>query len=248
MTEKFGYGYQFPGSSNDQFNAISFLVRQIVARMSTMKPVKVMAVSITPGTIGPSGKVDVLPLVTQIDGSGHKTSHGTVFGIPFFRICGGGNQVICDPVVGDFGFVVVSDRDISAVVSSRGEAAPGSHRQFDLADGIYVGGILCEAPEQSIAFTSEGVKVTDKNGNVLEMKSGGFFLTGTLNVTDINVAGHFKGANGTLYNGSIETASFIKAGGNVQAGVGGVNVIGLTTHTHSSASPGNQTSPPTVNT
>lgn len=176
--QQFGYGQQDPNSTSSPFNSQAFLVGQILGRISTMKPVKVMAVHIEePGDAGPAGTVDVQPMVNQIDGQGNATAHGTVYGIPYFRLACGANAVIMDPKVGDIGFMVVADRDISAVKSSRDIANPGSRRKFNLADGIYIGGFLLQAPEQYVAFGEDGIKVADKNGNVVETNSSGITIT-----------------------------------------------------------------------
>lgn len=178
-TASFGYGQQEPNDSSSDFNKIAFLVRQMMARMSTMKLVIVKAV--TPaegdGDAKIAGTVDVLPLVNQIDGGGNSTPNGTVFGIPWSRVQGGKNAIICDPEVDDIGYVVVSDRDISAVKSTRKQANPGSFRKFDLADGIYVGGALNVAPDQYLVFKSDGVRLVDKNGNSVAMTPDGMTLT-----------------------------------------------------------------------
>lgn len=253
---EFGYGRMDPSSSSSEFSKVSFLVSQMLGRLSTMKPVKVVAVTIaTQGTVGPTGFVDVLPLVTQLDGSGNATPRGKVHNIPFFRLCGGKNAIICDPVVDDIGFVICADRDISAVKVNRKESNPGSNRQFDMADGVYVGGILCEAPEQYITFKEDGLDIIDKNGNKIEigdagmtltdktgnkieMKDDGIHITGTLWASQLNLSGDLKGAAGATYAGNLETTGLITAG------VGTADKVGLRTHRHTSAAAGNPTSAP----
>lgn len=174
--ENIGYGQQSPYDSNDEFNRMAFIIRQMMARMSTMKLVRVEAVH-SNGAVAAAGTVDVLPLVNQIDGNNNATPHGTVYGVPWWRLQGGANAIICDPAVGDIGYVVVSDRDISAVKSSKDQANPGSARKFNLADGVYVGGILNDAPDQYVAFGANGVSVVDRNGNTIVTTATGMTLT-----------------------------------------------------------------------
>lgn len=163
----FGYGHEIPNDSSDLPNAIQFVCQQLIARISTTKLVQVKAV--TGGGLAAGGTVDVLPLVSQIDGNGYGTPHGVVPGLPWSRVQGGKNAIICDPQVGDLGYVVASDRDISKVKASGAAALPGSRRRFDIADGIYAGGCLNVAPNQYLIFTTDGIRLVDLNGNSISM-------------------------------------------------------------------------------
>lgn len=216
----FGYGQQDPNDSASRFNMIAFLVKQVVSLIGTMKLVKVVAVHPGSGDPPAAGTVDVQPLVKQVDGNNNATSHGTVFGVPFLRLQGGTGGVIADPAVGDVGLLIVSDRDITNVKSTKAEATPGSYRKFDISDGVYVGGILNAAAGQYLIFTADGIKIADKNGNVLTMTSSGFALTG-----DLAVTGKITATKG------------------ITAGFGGADQVGLQTHVH----PGNN-QPPTPGT
>lgn len=149
-----GYaGQQGLTDDTSEFNRVSFVVSQIIGRKATMKLVQVKAVT-NDGGVSAVGFVDVMPLVNQVDGLGNSTQQGIVFGLPYFRLQGGTNAVIMDPQVGDIGLAVVADRDISAVKATKAQANPGSKRQMDLADGVYVGGILNGVPEQYIRFSA----------------------------------------------------------------------------------------------
>jgi hypothetical protein len=168
------YGQATPDDFSDEFTATAFIVRQIMAEMHTMKPVKVMAVN--GGGIAPAGTVDVQPLISQIDGQGFGTPHGIVHGLPWSRVQGGTNAIICDPMVGDIGYVVASDRDMSTVINTKAAALPNTRRQFDIQDGIYCGGCLNVAPNQFLIFTATGVRLVDNNGNSLSFAEGGFSM------------------------------------------------------------------------
>lgn len=206
-----GYGQETPWDDSSDFNVIAFIVKQMIARMETMRPVKVVAVH-SNGVAAAPGTVDVLPLVNQVDGNSNPTEHGVVNGIPWFRLQSGSSAVICDPQVDDVGFVIVSNKDISLVKSSNGaQSNPGSFRTFNLADGIYVGGLaFAVAPNCYVLFKSDGhLKIVDASGNVLETSASGFALTGNLAVT------------GT-----------ITATGNITAGLGGADVVTMQAHIH----------------
>lgn len=212
-----GAGQQDPNDSASEVNRVAFAVRQIMSRLDTMKPVKIVAVHAGTGTPPGPATVDVLPLVQQIDGNRNTVSHGTVYGIPCMRIQGGPWTIICDPAVDDVGFVIASDRDMSKVKTTKAEAAPGSLRKFSIADGVYVGCILKDATAAYLWLRSDGtLKLVDGGGFVLETDgNGNAALTGDLNVTGninatlnvtaasaspatmVSMLGHFHAANGT---------------------------------------------------
>jgi hypothetical protein len=230
-----GAGQQTPTDGNSDFTVITFIVRQMLAQLDTMKLVKVVKVTGGGGAIAAAGTVDVQLLVNQIDGDGNATENGVVHGVPWYRLQGGKNAVICDPQVGDVGFVVVSDRDISNLKApgAKKQVNPGSFRKYSVADGVYIGGALNETPDQHIVFTDDTIKITDKTGNVIEMKSSGIELTpsGALPVTvngNLIVTGNFQlggsvlSQAGAVYAGNIETTGDVIAGGK-----------SVKTHTHS---------------
>lgn len=224
-----GAGQQDPATSSSDFTVACFIVRQMMAQMDTMKLVQVKAVHGGGGAIARAGTVDVLPLVSLIDGAANATPQGTVYGIPWWRLQGGGAAVICDPKVGDIGYVVVADRDISNVKAAVADGKPpqtnpGSFRKYSVADGIYVGGCLNDIPSQYIVFSDTGVQIVDGKGNVLKMSASGF---------EITPAGGILKVNGTVQ----ATAAVI-------AGFGGPDQVGLQTHNHPTA-PTGPVSPPT---
>ena len=133
-TSGFGYGQMFPDDVGTEGATIAFICRQLIQQLNIMKLVKVMAVHPGSGTPPGPGTVDVQPLVSQIDGNGYATPHGTVNGIPVWRLQAGPWAIIADPAVGDIGYVVCADRDISNVTRNAGAVQgpynPGSRRQY----------------------------------------------------------------------------------------------------------------------
>jgi hypothetical protein len=210
----FGYGQMSPEDVGSETSTILFLARQLIQRLNTMKLVQVKAVHAGSGMPPAPATVDVQPLVSQIDANGYATAHGTVYGLPCWRLQAGPRAIIADPAVGDVGYVVCADRDISNVVRNAGMISgpynPGSRRQYDLADGVYVGGCLNAAPTQYLWLKPDGTLViVDGMGNQLQTSSSGFSLTGNVAVTG-NIT-----ATGTIIGG-YETP----------------DQVGLTTHEH----------------
>jgi hypothetical protein len=145
-------------TGSSEFDALSFVVNQILARRNVATLVQIKAVT-NAGGVSPVGFVDVLPLVNQLDGDHNAVEHGVVHGLPYFRMQGGTDAIIMDPKVGDVGMAVFADRDISSVKATKARANPGSLRRSDKADGMYVGGFLNGVPAQYVQFTPTGINV-----------------------------------------------------------------------------------------
>lgn len=168
MSDNDGYhGAQQVNSATDEYNATSFVVRQVLNGRNFAALVKVISVT-TAGGLALAGTVDVQPLVNQLDGQGKAVPHGVVNGIPYVRVQGGANAVIIDPKVGDIGVCVFCDRDSSAVQATRDRANPGSMRRSDMSDGVYVGGLLNAIPAQYVLFDVTGIKMVSPTGIKLQ--------------------------------------------------------------------------------
>lgn len=226
-----GFGQQFPGSAASEFDELVFIIRQQLAKISTVKLVQVKAVDAAAKT------VDVQPLVNQLDGQNNATPHGTILGVPYIIWQYGTNAVIGDPVVDDIGIMLCADRDISAVKATKAVAPPGSLRQLDAADGIYLGGILNGDPEQWVKFTDTGMELHDKNDNEITSSSTGWLFKGKCTFIDpivshsnLQLAGNIVDEEGSgIYAGDIHTSGTVKGDTEV---IGGAAGIKLSAHRH----------------
>lgn len=160
---------QKPFDTADDYHALAFVIQSLLSRVATVTLVKVVKCS-NSGGVAPYGFVDVIPLVNQITGDNQSVPHGTLFRLPYARLQGGVNAVILDPQADDIGLAAFCSRDISSVKAdpaaaisnanaSKGGAPPGSARQFDMADGLYLGGFLNGTPEQYVQFNDDGITV-----------------------------------------------------------------------------------------
>lgn len=225
-------GQQGLNADTSEFNQVEFQIDQAFGKLSTTKLVKVMKVQNT-GGLSAVGFVDVKPMVNLVNGLlGDSMPHGTIYGVPYFRLQGGKNAIICDPEVGDIGFAVFADRDISTVKSTKDFANPGSYRRFSPADAIYIGGVLNDTPEQYIQFNSDGITIADKNSNKIEMKSGGIFFTGPAIFhgyiaaeDNIRLTGTIESHTGGTYLGTLTCADIV------------VNGLSFNNHVHSYVRP-----------
>ncbi len=198
MADTFGnQGAQDPQSDQGEYNTFAFLIAQAIARLSTSGIVKIIAVD-DPGGVALAGRVDVQPMVNQLDGSLVQWPHGIIYSLPYFRLQGGASAIVITPTVGDIGVALYADRDISTVKATRDFGPPGSLRRFDMADGMYFGGILNAAPTQYILLNADGITLTSPTGVIINAES-------TINGnTDIN--------GDTVIDGDGETTGTFKAG------------------------------------
>lgn len=152
------FGTQGPQSRGNEFNAMEFVITQLLNKRNYTTLVQVKAVR-NAGEVSAVGFVDVQIMINQVDAQGQAMSHGIVNNVPYMRLQGGTNAIIMDPQVGDIGMCTFADRDISSVKANRAIANPGSFRRSDIADGLYTGGFLNGAPVQYVRFNTEGIEV-----------------------------------------------------------------------------------------
>ena len=145
----------------------AYQIDQAMSLVNTCTLVRIVAVS-NAGGVAPVGFVDVQPLVNQMAGVRTAVPHGVIYGLPYFRLQGGANAIILDPQVGDIGIAVFADHDISGIKASKAQNNPGSGRRFDMADGLYIGGVLNGAPTQYVQFSGAGVKIHSPTAVILD--------------------------------------------------------------------------------
>lgn len=247
MTDNVGYGQQDVLNSYSDYAAIRLVVRQMLAQLAVMCPVKVTKVS-SQGGLSESGTVTVQPLVTMLDGKLQAMNHAEIFNMQYFRLQGGKAAVIMDPKVGDIGFCVFADRDISVVVKKKEISQPGSLRQHSFSDGIYIGGILNDVPEKYVIFDENETKIVDPvkinvMAPVIEL-NGAVTVNGTVsgpgNVINIeatlNLIGDVNQTGSQNVTGGINASNDVIGGG-----------IHLAAHVHSGVISGpNNSGPPVV--
>ena len=199
MSENTVKGQKKPNTAGSEYNALQFMIEQAIGgKVHTAIPVKVQAVN---GLF-----VDVLPMVSSVDGYGQAVEPTTIYHLPVFRYHAGVAAFIVDPVVGDIGVAVFAQSDSSNVQEGTSTPQqPGSFRRFSQSDGFYFGGFHKSAPSvyievkqnstiQIVAPTS--VTVTspqvDFSGNV--SMSGNVTVTGDATIGGISFLSHVHGA------------------------------------------------------
>lgn len=187
--------------NNSEYDAQLAFVRSVLnSEINTALLVSVR--NVIPGG-GAIGKVDLLPMVTQLDAQGNTISPGMIFNVPYFRYHGGNAAVILDPIVGDIGLAVFAKKDSSTVVAGDSEPKqPGSFRTFDMADGFYFGSMLAAVPQTFIRF--------NQNQTIDIVANSGVNVTGTITVNGDVIANGISLTNhvhsGVMSGGSTTSA------------------------------------------
>lgn len=196
------------GDRGSEFNATAALVRQLLGRINTVTLCKVVGVA--PGALGPTGYVDLQPLVNQLDGRDNAVPFPVVYHCPYVRLQGGANAVVLDPEVGDIGVMLCADRDTSVVMATRAQANPGSRRRFDLADAIYIPAWSGVTPTQYVRFAAGGITIHSPAAVTLDAPvvniTGGALninVTGAITMTSSALTHNSKNIGATHTHGGV---------------------------------------------
>jgi len=212
MTQQPGAGFGEINFSQGDLSLITFVAKQVMNGMATATLVQVKAVR--------DGQVDVQPMVSQIDGKGTGSNHGTIHSLPWFSIRAGACEIRIAPRVGDIGLAVFCHNDISSVKANRKPSLPSSRRRFDWSDGIYFGGLLPAGPATSF------IEI-DADDNV-QITAPTIKLNGAVEIT-----GDITHTGDQTTSGTITGTTDVVGGGK-----------SLKTHTHGGVQTGSGTSGP----
>lgn len=177
----------------DQRAAQLALIREALDNTRTATLVQVVSVT-NAGDVSAVGYVDVQVLVHRVDGAGQVIDAGIVHDVPYFRLQGGTNAVILDPEIGDIGIALMADRDISSVKATKAPAAPGSNRKHDMADALYLGGVLNGVPQQYVRFAAGGISLVSPTKIVAQ-------------APELSIIGNLSIFGGTLSHNGVNVGS-----------------------------------------
>ena len=203
--------------ANSDYNVLNFIISQALAKIRTVTPVIVKAV--TAGGATDQYTVNVQPIVNLVDGRMNAQAHGTIYNVPVANLSGANGAVSVKPAAGDLGLILICDRDISSAYAAKGVANPGSRRMHDLSDAIYIGGFgTMNTSAQKVLITDVGITIDSTktvtinapNGLTIAA-SGGITITGDVAVTGkITASGEIEGNNVHL---STHTHTGVTTGG-----------------------------------
>lgn len=205
--------YFTQGAGLNEVNQLVHSVRRLLAKFHTALPVKVIACT-NAGTVSAVGTVTLQILVNQVDGAGNTLAAGALlYNVPYSRVQGGANAVICDPVANDIGCAVFAERDISIVMANYGAGNPGSNRRNSISDAMYVGMFPNVVPTQYIQFLSNGGGINIESPTAIQATVGTtqLALTTTQLTAMAGGCGFTVSASGTAFTGPVtgnQTATF----------------------------------------
>lgn len=180
-------------SGADPFNALKFVIESATNKISTAIPVKVVNV-MAGGHGAATGYVDVLPLVTFVDGSGQAVQPVTLYHLPYSRVQGGIAALVIDPAPNDIGLAIFAHSDSSNVTAGTAQPQqPSSRRHHSQSDGFYIGGFLNQAPNCYLELAQD---------NTAELRAvSGVHIIGDIIVDGkITASGDIKGNGHSLSN------------------------------------------------
>ena len=243
-------GFLTPWATWGEYNRIAFAINQAIGKLQTVAIVKVISCT-NAGGISPVGLVNIVPLVNQVDSNGNPEPHTTIYNVPYLRVQGGSNAVIIDPQPGDLGIALFASRDISKVKTTKAQANPGSARQYDFSDALYLGGLLNAVPVQYVQFLPSGIVINSPTA--VEVIAPNISLTASVAVTVQAPTISMEATDEiTLVAPEITLDGAVTMDGGDATMMGGLAVTGdvtaagtsLHTHIHTSEAPGHPTSPP----
>jgi len=202
-----------------EYQALVFVISQLIARQATAAWVQVLSCT-NSGGVSAVGTVTVQPLVNQLTGDGQPVPHGQIVAMPYIRAQGGASAVILDPVAGDIGLALFASRDSSAVRAAALGAGlaggqtfnPGSKRQYDWGDGVYLGGMLNGVPVQYVLMSAAGMTLVSPTEITLQAP--------TVNIagsTAVNITGGHTSVDGKVF--LAHEHSGVQTGGSNTGGV-----------------------------
>ncbi len=166
------------------------IIEQMLSLINTGELVKVTAVNAS--GLAPVGFVSVQPLTTRLDADNNKVEQSEIHNVPYFRLQGGTNAIVCDPAVGDIGFCGFCSRDISLVKRIRDMAGTNVYRISDISDAVFFGGWSANTPTQYIQFLDSGINIKSTgniNINGLQITPTGQLILSNGVVVDTHVHG-----------------------------------------------------------
>jgi hypothetical protein len=91
-----------------------------------------------------TNRVQVEVLIAMITTSGQQVSRAQIANIPVINLGGGGFLINFPLKVGDLGFIMANDRDISLFLQSFSEAPPNTNRVKSFSDSIFIPSVLTD--------------------------------------------------------------------------------------------------------
>lgn len=190
-------------TANNENNTLQFIIQQSLLKLNTVKVVEVVEVY--------DDTVDVKPCLNFLNGDLNMVEPNIVFSIPFFTYQCGIKAFKIKPVVGDWGCLLVCDKDISKIKKTKARANPDTLRRFNLGDGLYIGSFINKRPAtEYIEITESTININSSstvNINSPVVNLGGVGGKGVARLDDEVEVVITSGSSAGTYRGKITKAS-----------------------------------------
>lgn len=174
-----------PADNDTLAGVLRFAFSQLMRSVDGMLPARVLAYDRA------ANRVQVELLIAMVSTSGTQVSRAQIANIPVINFGGGGYILNFPLTVGDLGFVLANDRDISLFLQNYSEAPPNTMRVKSFSDGVFIPSVLANytttgedgnAVLQSLDGTirlslSPDAITMSAGSNSIEVKSTGVTIT-----------------------------------------------------------------------
>ena len=137
MTDSVGNNPNIDPADNDTLaGVLRFAFSQLMRNVDGMLPARVLAYDRT------ANRVQVELMIAMVSTSGAQVSRAQIANIPVINFGGGGYILNFPLTVGDLGFVIANDRDISLFLQSYSESPPNTMRVKSFSDAVFIPSVL----------------------------------------------------------------------------------------------------------
>ncbi len=165
-----------PANNGTLVGTIQFAYEQMLKNTDGMLPAKVLSYN------RKTNRARVQLLITLVTTGGEQVQRPSISSIPVLIIGGGGFTLSFPLNVGDLGWVMANDRDISLFLQTYAQAQPNTGRIKNFSDGIFIPDVM----------RSYNVTETNKGYVTLQSTDGKAYVSMGVNSgggTEINIAG-----------------------------------------------------------
>lgn len=198
-----------PNTTSSDYNSLNFSIWQQLAQVNTLELSVVIAVN-------SDNSLDVKPLLNSLTPDNEAVDPAVIYNVPYLGLQAGANAIKIKPQIGDMGLIGYCQRDISGVLTNKGQANPQSYRKFSNSDAVYI----CSVANLAV----EPVRYLEINDRAMTI-TGDVPLNITATQATVNAP--------TTINGDMTVKGNITASGDVTAGS-----ISLKNHPHGGVTPG----------
>ena len=146
-----------PEAQTDDYNSIRYIIESVIdSEVKTIDLVRVTG-------INDDGTINVIPVVQTVSAGNEPIPVININHIRYIRWQAGTNAIKMIPKVGDVGLFCICKKDISNAENG----LVGSFRQWNVQDGIYLGGIfnLNQQPTTYVEINGD-INITGTNVNI----------------------------------------------------------------------------------